>query len=213
MRTPILNPLVVAVSALVLATTLVLADPAVIVRYTRGIPQIELDGNWPQSHYTVYRAASPTEVGERITAQQVLCLERCFAADPAAEPGVTYWYRFELTLASGDRIVFGPYAVTISPELAARVAISILPNPVRDGARIDLRIGGTGDVLVRADAAVLDLQGRRVRTLARGWLARGTTSIRWDARDDQGRLIAPGTYFVRLATPQGTRVERLLRVQ
>src|SRR5438477_1255454 len=41
-RTPIPNPLVLALSALALAATLALAEPAVIVRYTQGIPQIEL---------------------------------------------------------------------------------------------------------------------------------------------------------------------------
>ncbi len=212
-RPSILNSFVLAFGAVALVAALALADPAVTVRYAQGVPQIELEGSYPQSRYAVYRARSADEPGERITAQHVLCLERCFAPDPAAEPGRTYWYRFELTLADGGRAVFGPYPITISPELAARLAISVMPNPVRDGAMIELRIGGTGEPFVRADAAVLDLAGRHVRTLASGRLPRGTTSIRWDGRDDAGHAIAPGAYFVRLATPLGTRVERLLRLR
>lgn len=206
------NPFILALCSLALATSLAFAEPAVTVRYVQGVPQVELEGSYPQSSYAVYRAAARNDAGERITAQNVLCFGRCFAEDPAAEPGRTYWYRFELQLADGGRVVFGPYAVTISPELAARLAVSILPNPVHGSARIELRIGGPGDGLVRADAALLDLQGRRLRTFSHGWLPRGTTSMRWDGRDDQGRVVPPGTYFVRLATPLGTHVERLLRV-
>lgn len=207
------NPFVLALCSVALASSLAMAEPSVTVRYVQGVPQVELDGSFPQARYTVYRAVSAGEAGERITARNLLCLDRCFAVDPAAEPGRTYWYRFELDLSDGSHARFGPYPITISAELAARVAVSILPNPVRDAARIELRIGGTGDPFVRADAVLLDLQGRRVRTLARGLLPRGTTSVHWDGRDDQGRAVAPGTYFVRFATPFGVRVERLLRMR
>jgi hypothetical protein len=43
---------------------------------------------------------------------------------------------------------------------------------------------------------VLDLSGRRVRRLAQGVFGPGTHELTWDGRDDGGRLVRPGAYFV-----------------
>ena len=45
---------------------------------------------------------------------------------------------------------------------------------------------------------VFDLGGRAVRTLAAGNHPAGEHSIEWDGRDDDGRLVSSGPYFVRL---------------
>jgi len=50
---------------------------------------------------------------------------------------------------------------------------------------------------------VFDVSGRALRTLAAGRFGAGGHTISWDGRDDQGRRVAPGPYFVRLA--DGTR--------
>jgi len=209
----LLPSFVIAVCALALAASLVLADAGVRVTYISGVPQVELEGNYAQSHYAVWRGGDMGDHGARITTDDVLCIGSCYAQDAAAEPGHTYWYRFELTMPSGAHATFGPYAVTISPTLAARVAIAILPNPARAGTRIDLRIGGPpSDGPVAATATLHDLSGRVVSTLFRGSLPRGTTSLTWDGRDGRSRRLPTGLYFIRLETPLGTRVERLLRL-
>ena len=200
-------------TALLASVAFALEDPALRVTYPEGIPQVQLDGSFPQSRYTVYRSASPYGTGEPITTLDVLCLGACYARDLDAEPGATYWYRFELTLSGGAPVVFGPYAVTISAELAARVALRVMPNPVRDGARIDMRLVlRPGDGPVPAHAVLVDLQGRTARTLFRGTLPSGTTSLRWDGRGEGGHSLAAGAYFLRLSTPLGTRIVRVLRV-
>lgn len=199
--------------SLALVASLALTDPGVRVSYVAGVPQIELEGSYPHSRYSVYRSASATDPGERITSLDVLCLGPCYAQDVEAEPGHTYWYHFDLTLSDGSFARFGPYAVTISPELASRVAVAIRPNPVRASARIDLRIlGRPSDPAVMARVVVMDLQGRTVRTMYRGSLPRGTTSFTWDGRDDRSRRTPSGTYFLRAVTPLGSAVERLLRL-
>jgi flagellar hook assembly protein FlgD len=45
---------------------------------------------------------------------------------------------------------------------------------------------------------VLDLQGRRVRTLLRGDLAAGPAVITWNGLDEAGRPVPSGTYLARL---------------
>ena len=45
---------------------------------------------------------------------------------------------------------------------------------------------------------VYDVSGRAVRTLVRGVEAAGTHRVAWDGRDDRGRVVGSGMYFVRL---------------
>jgi predicted GH43/DUF377 family glycosyl hydrolase len=58
--------------------------------------------------------------------------------------------------------------------------------------------------MMRADLGVYDLAGRRVRVLNAGALPAGETVIPWDRRDDAGREMGAGVYFVRLETPSGS---------
>ena len=53
------------------------------------------------------------------------------------------------------------------------------------------------------DVKVFDLQGRRVRTLLRGWQVARAGHARWDGLRDDGRPAVDGTYFVRLGTAEG----------
>ena len=60
---------------------------------------------------------------------------------------------------------------------------------------------------------VLDLQGRRVRSLADRALSAGRYAFGWDLRDGNGHAAAPGVYLVRLAAPGRTVVRRLVVLQ
>jgi hypothetical protein len=50
----------------------------------------------------------------------------------------------------------------------------------------------------RVGLEILDLTGRRIRVLQRGWLEAGSHAIRWDGRDQGGHPVASGVYFYRL---------------
>jgi flagellar hook assembly protein FlgD len=53
--------------------------------------------------------------------------------------------------------------------------------------------------------SVFDVVGRRVRTLVEGVSSAGVNRVTWDARDDAGRPVGSGVYFVRFASDGGTR--------
>jgi hypothetical protein len=80
------------------------------------------------------------------------------------------------------------------------------PNPVTSSATFALQWAGGG--LLRADCVVLDLAGRRVRRLDPGAGFAGSTTFAWDARDDAGRRVTPGLYFLRVTSPLGSRTVR-----
>lgn len=71
------------------------------------------------------------------------------------------------------------------------------PNPVRSATRLafELPAGAAGQ---RLSLVVYGLDGRRVRTLRDGFAAAGAQEAGWDARDDAGRRVPAGIYFVRL---------------
>ena len=68
------------------------------------------------------------------------------------------------------------------------------PCPVRGSARFAFVLPRSGEA--RLD--LHDLAGRRVRRLADGPHAAGTTVASWDGRDDGGRQVPAGLYFARL---------------
>ncbi len=72
--------------------------------------------------------------------------------------------------------------------------LEVTPNPV--GATASIRFALTRRSQVRV--AVYDVQGQRVSTLAEGRKGPGEYSLAWDGRDEAGREVGPGIYFLRV---------------
>ena len=74
------------------------------------------------------------------------------------------------------------------------------PAILSDGSSASLELtlehGGAVDV------AVLDVQGRRVRTLMNGAPGTGSRLLTWDRRDERGRPVPSGLYFVCCFAPR-----------
>jgi hypothetical protein len=84
------------------------------------------------------------------------------------------------------------------------------PNPFRPATTLAFELVEPTRVGLR----VYDVSGRSIRTLRRGDLAEpGRHEVIWDGRDDSGRRVAAGVYFVRLqAGPRG-ETRRLVRLR
>ena len=78
------------------------------------------------------------------------------------------------------------------------------PNPFAGSTRIAYELPAAG--AVRVD--VFDLSGRLVRTLVDGPQGPGRETVAWDGRDDAGRALAGGIYFIRLRAETGSLVKR-----
>ena len=206
-RTLLLSALLLALLA-----SPALTEPQVVVSYPEGVPRVEIAGSYPQTRYTVWRAPAFVPIYAPITEGGVLCLGSCFALDRDAQPGASYLYRFDLQLPDGSLVSFGPYPVTISATLAARLRARLAPNPGAGAARVELFVGGSGGPL-DAEARIFDLQGRTVATLHRGPLARGLTALSWNGRADDGRMLASGVYLLRLRTPIGSTAGLVVRTR
>ncbi|MCB1182198.1 T9SS type A sorting domain-containing protein [bacterium] len=91
----------------------------------------------------------------------------------------------QLLAASG----VGDDALPAAFRLAAAV-----PNPFNPSTLVRFSLAQDGPAAVD----VLDLQGRHVRTLVAGAMSAGEQTVRWDGRDDAGRGVSSGAYFIRL---------------
>ena len=62
------------------------------------------------------------------------------------------------------------------------------------------------------DISIHALSGRRVRLLSDEGMTAGPVSIEWDGLDDDDRIVAPGTYILRVESRGDARSETLSRV-
>jgi hypothetical protein len=85
----------------------------------------------------------------------------------------------------------------------------VCPNPVSgsglaagSGSQVTLRFALARSM--QGELALFDAAGRLRRVLATGELSAGEHRIAWDGRDDAGRAVAAGRYFLRLAGDRGS---------
>ncbi len=80
------------------------------------------------------------------------------------------------------------------------------PNPARAGARTEFSIAEPGRTRVR----VYDASGRLVRVLVDAALPAGRFAVSWDGRNVAGAPVAPGLYFLSLASGADRATARLV---
>jgi serine protease AprX len=173
------------------------ADTSVVVAYnTTGAP--------PFTEISMTRAAGDT-----------------FTADiPAASGGsVVYYYlragnvyenRHVLPQGAPD-VLYSFDVVTGVEDAAAELPVSfgvlsIAPNPFNPTASVTFSL----DAPARARLDVLDVLGRRIRTLVDAAYPSGVHSVVWDGRDSGGSPVASGTYFARLIADGRSDARRMV---
>ncbi|NOT33617.1 MAG: S8 family serine peptidase [Candidatus Eisenbacteria bacterium] len=108
------------------------------------------------------------------------------------------------------RAVSEPIVAVVPASLGGALALTQRSaNPSRGELQLALRApaGGPGEV------AVFDAVGRRVRTLARGELAPGVTTLNWDGRDEAGRPAVAGIYWARASIAGVTASTKFVRLR
>jgi hypothetical protein len=93
-----------------------------------------------------------------------------------------------------------PPTSTPGPALTVRTK----ENPVRGAGRLELTLPADGAV----ELSLFDVAGRRLRRLELAGTA-GTLSHDWDSRDDAGRPLPSGVYFLRVRQGNASVTTRL----
>lgn len=106
-------------------------------------------------------------------------------------------------LVSGQGFILGLESVPLQCDLLSPVShevpvvsgleLSAAPNPFNPRTTIRLALDKEGPV----DLDIYDLKGRKVRQMLAGkWMTRGKHWLDWNGRDDQGRQLPSGAYFL-----------------
>ncbi|MEZ4651603.1 MAG: FlgD immunoglobulin-like domain containing protein [Candidatus Eisenbacteria bacterium] len=105
------------------------------------------------------------------------------------------WFVDSMLLDPGE----GGVSSTPGALLPTRTELlGALPNPYRGtgiGTEVRFRLAESADVTLE----VLDVAGRRVRSLVHDSMDAGSHSVVWDARNDHGSRLGSGVYFLRLS--------------
>lgn len=112
------------------------------------------------------------------------------------------WFRLD---------VEGPGGVAGAPPLVRSqgLELAVSPNPFGEVAEIRVQFGSRREIAVQ----VFDVSGRRVRTLYRGDTGVARRVFRWNGRDDAGRSVRGGTYFIELSSGADRLVRKVVRVR
>jgi len=87
--------------------------------------------------------------------------------------------------------------------------LRLVPNPTHGSTQVHFSLEHRGEVRL----SVYDVQGRQIRNLLSGSMGAGNHVEQWNGLDDAGRPPASGVYFIKLATIDGTTVQRLTMVR
>lgn len=93
-------------------------------------------------------------------------------------------------------------------EPTAADPLSLAPNPSTGTTQIRYLLTERTEVQV----SVFNLLGRKIRTLRAETRDPGAYAESWDARDDAGRRVSAGLYFLKLVTRTGSSSHKLLLV-
>ena len=80
------------------------------------------------------------------------------------------------------------------------------PNPFNSRTTIRYQISKSTFVIIE----ILDLLGRRVRTLVSQKRPVGVHQVNWDGKDDSGQIVGSGVYLCRLQAGNFINVKRMV---
>ena len=100
--------------------------------------------------------------------------------------------------------------LTSTPDGPAVVSrLTVAPNPFTGSTDVRFSLSPRASAgAVRL--TMIDVTGRRVRTLVDGRMGPGTQLLRWNGSDDLGRALPSGIYFTRLQTAEGTKTQKII---
>jgi serine protease AprX len=105
-----------------------------------------------------------------------------------------------------DAINVSFVGIADQPAPAVGPTLLVRPNPFAPPGTIELELTQAGSVVL----AIYGADGRLVRPLTSGPAAAGQLRIAWDGKDDHGRLLPAGIYFLQARGPAFSRVTKLV---
>jgi hypothetical protein len=119
----------------------------------------------------------------------------------------------EFGVAQIEQITFdGDVSVEEMVQFVSRIPIQFLknyPNPFNPTTTIMFETGKMG--LVQVD--IFNTKGQKVKRLVNETLPSGEHSFLWKGLDDNGRNVASGVYFYKVAVNKSEKVNKMLMIK
>jgi lysophospholipase L1-like esterase len=125
--------------------------------------------------------------------------------DREVEAGKTYYYRLEDVSVSGKSIMHEPVAVVVGIPKTFQVYQNF-PNPFNPTTTIRFELPKAERVRVE----VFNVLGQRVRILLDDNVEPGFHELRWDGKDELGRDVPSGVYYLRVHAGDMAQVKKML---
>ena len=157
--------------------------------------------------FRIYRRASNSIRDVVVTGGFLVPHDRHYYTDDIETIGKTYYYRIAAVRPNGEEILSASSTASI-PAPPVRIT-GVYPNPFAASTTVALTLSGAGPI----DVDVYDVRGKRVATIAtRGGVA-GRNVIEWNGRDDAGRRVSTGTYFLKVKAGGQTLTRKVVVVR
>jgi hypothetical protein len=135
-----------------------------------------------------------------------------FATDSPYYPH-SPWFTHSGSVPSEKQIITGPLGTgveLVEESLApSPMTLGARPNPFNPSTTIHFNLPAR----TRARLKIYDIAGRVVCTLVDSDLEAGIHHVSWSGRDDDGRQVASGVYFSRLAAGKETATGKMLLIR
>lgn len=105
--------------------------------------------------------------------------------------------------------VMGAHQEPDAPGAALATGLFSSPNPFNPETKIELNLPAA----VSGDVRIMDVRGRVVADLHHGALAQGRSTFVWQGRDNAGRTVASGVYWVVAQTNDQKFVRKIMLVK
>lgn len=181
-----------------------------------GLARYSSDGLLEQFTWITPYVPSPTDIEfDRYTerlwiADEKMPLVAIFAADGTYLETRWYAYASAVGIAAGSGTCYecgdGVSTVIDPPHrTAAFQLLGAAPNPFTTSTDIYFELGAEGPVTLE----VFDVRGRRVAHVGSESYGLGRDFMTWDGRDDAGRPVGKGVYYVKARSRGRTRTAKV----
>jgi hypothetical protein len=188
--------------------------PTLVLRFTAGRVSEGVRVVWeiaagaPASEVWIERSEEPARgPWSRPVTERTFEGRAIAELDRSADPDRNYWYRL-LAREGAETIVLGP-AIEVAGATRGGFGLALLgPNPGAGPVRVEFSLARPAAI----EIDVVDVQGRRIASLARGPWPAGSHAVEWSGRAGGGGQTPPGHYVVRYRHPGGAGTRRFVRL-
>ncbi|MDZ4181631.1 MAG: FlgD immunoglobulin-like domain containing protein, partial [Candidatus Cloacimonadaceae bacterium] len=150
--------------------------------------------------YRVYRHGSPdlmqaTLLNDLVQATNTSQMQIYVYTDSEVYDPGTYYYWLESLEFGGSNQFFGPISILVNPQTSGTPAlpiqngiIAMYPNPFNPNVTLSYAMIKDAEVRI----GIYNSRGQLVRSLHSGALPKGTHSVNWDGRNDNGSQASSG---------------------